>query len=209
MKRRSTTGVAYVEFLLVFVPIFLLFMGLAQLGLLFGARLVVQHSANRAARSAIVVLDDTPRYYSDEPRGSMTGPALTGGQLVSLLSRLGFQVPAVNQPMLSRRATIETAAALPLIALAPKSLGTLGGSLASRGLLQSVSYTLNALTLDIPVIPQTTVLGSVASETVSVKVRYRYACGVPIAGRLICPGGSKELEAQASLPVHGGAYVYP
>lgn len=209
MQKLNTKGVAYVEFLLAFVPIFLLFMGLAQLCLLFGARLVVHHSANRAVRSAIVVLDDTPRYYNDEPRGFMAGPQLGTGQLSTILSRIGFQVSAGDQSMLSRRATIEAAAAVPLLALAPKELNTLGGSLGSKGLSQSVQYTLNALTVEMPIVPPVTGLGTVVSDMVSVKIRYRYACGVPVAGRIVCPGGSKVLEAQAALPVHGAPYVYP
>ncbi|MCB9707203.1 MAG: pilus assembly protein [Myxococcales bacterium] len=208
MKHSRTEGVAYVEFLLVFIPIFLLFMGVAQLGLLFGARLLVHHAANRAVRSAVVVLDDTPRYYGNEPRGYVSGPALATSQLAALLSRMGFQVSTAQQPMLSRRATIEAAAALPLVPLAPRGLTTLGGSLESKGLSQSVAYTLNALSLDIPVVPKTTPLGSVASTLVTVLVSYRYACGVPIAGKLVCPSGSKVLQARASLPVAGANYTY-
>ncbi len=208
MKHPRTEGVAYVEFLLVFMPVFVLFMGVAQLGLLFGARLLVQHAAKRAVRSAIVVLDDTPRYYNDEPRGFVSGPALGTGQLSAILSRIGFQVSTAHQPMLSRRATIEAAAAVPLVPLAPRGLTSLGGSLGSKGLSQSVAYTLNALSLDIPVAPATTPLGSVASTIVSVRVSYRYACGVPIAGRIVCPSGSKLLEGRASLPVQGARYMY-
>lgn len=209
MRRLNTKGVAYVEFLMVFIPIFLLFMGIAQLGLLFSARLLVHHAANRAVRSAAVVLDDHPRYYNDEPRGFTSGPALVAGQVSTVLSRLGFQIASANQPIMSRRATIEAAAALPLIGLAPMRLGTLGGSLGSKGLAHSIQYTLESLSVDIPSFPKTTVLGSVMPEPVSVRVRYRYACGVPLAGKLVCPSGSKVLEAQAALLAHGAPYVYP
>ena len=41
----------YVEFLLVFMPIFLMFLGMVQMALMYSAKLVLQHSAYTAARS--------------------------------------------------------------------------------------------------------------------------------------------------------------
>lgn len=63
--RRSTTerGAIYVEFLMVFPPLFLLFLVILQYSLLYLSHLGVQHSAAMAARSAAVVLDDDPVYY--------------------------------------------------------------------------------------------------------------------------------------------------
>ena len=72
---RDERGVVYVEFLLAFVPLFTLFLGIAQLVLLWGGRLVVGHAASRAARTASVVLDDDPRYYDHEPRNADHGRA--------------------------------------------------------------------------------------------------------------------------------------
>ena len=43
--RSDTRGATYVEFLIAFIPVFLLFLGLIQAGLLYTATLVVTHSA--------------------------------------------------------------------------------------------------------------------------------------------------------------------
>lgn len=66
MKQRSADarGSVMLEFLLAFVPIFLLFLGTIQLALLAVAALVVQHAAVAGARSAVVVLPDDPRFYA-------------------------------------------------------------------------------------------------------------------------------------------------
>ena len=58
----------YFEFLVVFLPVFLLFLGMTQVSLLLGARLVVQHASVQAARSASVVLPDDPAYHGDTRR---------------------------------------------------------------------------------------------------------------------------------------------
>lgn len=60
-------GAVYVEFLLAFPPLFLLFLGLVQLGLLQGARLVVQQAAREGVRSAAVVLPDPHARYDGVP----------------------------------------------------------------------------------------------------------------------------------------------
>lgn len=56
-----------IEFLLAFLPTFLLFLGLIQSGLLFTARLFVDHAATNAARAAAVVIGDDPKRYDGEP----------------------------------------------------------------------------------------------------------------------------------------------
>src|SRR5690606_6628936 len=48
----SREGAAYVEFLLAFMPLFVLFLGIVQVSLLFAADLVVKHAAYRATRAA-------------------------------------------------------------------------------------------------------------------------------------------------------------
>jgi hypothetical protein len=62
-------GAVYVEFLLAFLPIFLLFLAICQVAFLVAGKLVVSHAALAAARSAIVVLEDDPKHYSNAERG--------------------------------------------------------------------------------------------------------------------------------------------
>ncbi len=65
-------GVVYVEFLVAFMPIFLLFLGICQLSLVTIAQMLVQHSASMSVRTAIVVLEEDPAEYDGAPRGSLT-----------------------------------------------------------------------------------------------------------------------------------------
>ncbi len=86
----GTRGAVMVEFLAAFLPIFIMFECLVQLAGLFTAKLVVEHSAATAARAAVVVLDDNPKYYDDVEVGEATG---------------------------KRREDIKSAAAIPLMAV--------------------------------------------------------------------------------------------
>jgi hypothetical protein len=90
---RDRRGSTYVEFLIVVVPFCLFVVCVLQTALLEFADLVVERSANAAARSAVVVLDDDPRYYQGEPRNKV--------------ARGGFRERAI------RRAAANSLAALP------------------------------------------------------------------------------------------------
>lgn len=63
--RDDTRGAVYVEFLIVLMPVFVLFLGLLQLSLLFSAKLLVEHAATEGARAAAVVFGDDPRSYGE------------------------------------------------------------------------------------------------------------------------------------------------
>lgn len=68
-----TTGAIYVEFLMVFFPIFLIFLTLIQLSLMDVAQMVLEHAAFRGARAASVVLDDDPKHYDGSARLCLAG----------------------------------------------------------------------------------------------------------------------------------------
>lgn len=74
--RRGTTGAAYVEFLIAFMPLFVFFMSLVQLAYVEAANIVVKHAAVMATRAAIVVLPDDPKHYNSEAVNSATGERL-------------------------------------------------------------------------------------------------------------------------------------
>lgn len=86
----GTRGAVMVEFLVAFLPLFIFFECLVQLAGLYTAKLVVQHAASTAARAAVVVLNDNPKYYDDVEPGKATG---------------------------KRREDIESAATIPLMAV--------------------------------------------------------------------------------------------
>jgi hypothetical protein len=65
----ATKGAVYVEFLIAFFPVFTMFLGLVQLADLHQANIVVNHSAQMAARVAAVVLHDDPQFYGGDDDG--------------------------------------------------------------------------------------------------------------------------------------------
>jgi hypothetical protein len=63
---RDVSGIVYAEFLLAFMPIFTLFLGIIQLTFIGASSLVVQNAAMKGARAAMVVLPDDPFFYEGE-----------------------------------------------------------------------------------------------------------------------------------------------
>jgi Flp pilus assembly protein TadG len=65
--RKSLTldsgGAIYVEFLIAFLPLLVLFFCVAQFADLYAARFVVNHAAYRTARAGAVVYPDDPGHY--------------------------------------------------------------------------------------------------------------------------------------------------
>lgn len=205
-------GVASVEFLLAFGTVFLVFLATLQLGLVGGAQLVVAHAARRAARAAVVVLEDDPARYTGEPRGHVapSGEHARGVDWSALGARLGAVYPAstpvaVGAAMADgpRMAAIRHAAYLPLAALVP-SPGTfarhLGGSGATvvdalvgsgaaklgYGLARHLPLT-TAVTF--PIAPGASELeeGTLPRRsTLTVRVTHLFHCAVPIVATLLC-----------------------
>jgi len=66
-ESRCQRGAVFVEFLIVFLPVFTFFMCLLQLALLFTVRLVTEHAALTAARAAAVIIADEKKRYGNEP----------------------------------------------------------------------------------------------------------------------------------------------
>ncbi len=166
------------EFILAFMPIFMLFLAICQFSMLVVARLVVSHAAVSAARSAIVILEDDPKFYNNAPRGTLSS---NGG----------------NQPG-PRMTIIRSAAVEPLKVLAPglgalvKSGQNVAAALTPMSLSQAVSSELytglaTVVTLhDSPTSddPAREPVGSHASVTA--RVIYFYQCDIPLVRGLIC-----------------------
>lgn len=153
---KNEKGAVYVEFLLVFFPVFIIFLGLIQASLLFAANLMVRHAATIAARAAMVVLDDDPAKYGDEERGSLTGDGSGSGDdtsvlcnVISLIESDGSSTP-INTPSADsgsgdgslggkRLAAIRSAAQTALLGLSPPL-----DTVTSPGSVRSVSEALGA-----------------------------------------------------------------
>ena len=62
--RLNSAGAVYVEFLIAFLPLLVLFFCVAQFADLYAARFVVNHAAYRTARAGAVVYPDDPEHYN-------------------------------------------------------------------------------------------------------------------------------------------------
>jgi hypothetical protein len=194
-----------VEFLIAFMPIFTLFMGLLQIMVLYSARIMTQHAATRAARTASVVIDDDPRYYGGEDRGSLAGPSASASERAAAYRR--HMGEGVGPVLMSRRASIEVSAMLALLAITPRDpsgMGEPAGDSVDRRAVYTRSF------VDVEILegrsgPPATQIGD---EDFRVRVIYRYPCAIPFAGPLVCGGMSNETVAEAILHNHRADYPY-
>ncbi len=200
---RDDRGATYVEFLIAFIPVFILFLGMIQGALLYGANLAVSHAATSAARSAVVVLPDDPRLYDDEPVNvvdySGTGGA-TGDAIAMFLDGMGLAggaPPAAGSSGSQRLSAIRSAASIPLLSVSPsyeQLVGdadvykAVGGSPGSRAATGAALYNRAAVSVTFPTRPGGRTFRSRfgPDEDVTVRVTYMFHCGVPVASWYMC-----------------------
>ncbi len=170
---RKTRGAAYVEFLIVAPPMMLLWLGLAQIGLLYGAHIIVKSATARAGRAAVVIIPDDREGHED--RYDNVPPFRVGSG-----SGLGAYENATPG---GRLAAIRRAARIPLAPVSP-SLGT---GLGAGSLLVGFIWTEYAVAVTFPDGDggYITEWGS-PTAGVTTRVTYLYKCPIPVANRLLC-----------------------
>ncbi|HUT76206.1 MAG TPA: TadE/TadG family type IV pilus assembly protein [Polyangia bacterium] len=203
MVVRDRLGAAYVEFLVVIGPFLVLVLGLTQLGLLFGADLLVAHAAGKAARAAIVILPDD---HEDADYGGVpVNQVGLGGE------GLGAYMLA---PSGGRLAAIRDAARLTLSPIGPSLDSVNPGSVAGALIQPSgvsllsglIGWTALAVAVSFPD-------GEGGFRTtfdprgpVTVRVTYLFRCAVPLGRDLLCGGiGSLSPDQAGALLQNGGA----
>lgn len=198
--RHDEAGAVYVEFLLAFIPLFFLFLGILQGALLYSANLVVRHAAQRAARAAVVVLPDDPEYYDGQAVNSLEGSGGGSDPMAGLLEWGGLGGGGLGGGSDSggaRVKSIRAAASAPLLAVSPslsQLIGdptvyrALGGDPLERAAVGAVTYNRTAMAVTFPSSPGATGFKTTYSnyEDVTVRVTYLFHCGVPLVGRLMC-----------------------
>lgn len=213
---KDERGAVYVEFLLVFLPVFLIFLGLVQASLLYTANIVVRHAANTAARAAMVVLDDDPAEYDDEARNDMTGEGGSEGSSSSSSNPLGGFLDMTGEGSTTtssdegdsgdlggkRVAAIRGAAQVALLSLSPpldnvvspqnvKAVSQAIGADASSTSRLAGAALYNQMAVAVT-FPQRRGDNDNYRTTVgmrdpvTVRVSYLFSCAVPIVNRLIC-----------------------
>lgn len=201
-------GAVFFEFLVAFLPLWILFLCIVQLALIARADLMVKNAADAAVRSAAVVLPDDPNEYAGEPEMSLARRSFAEGDLLSAMHRLSSSdspesaLAALSGRTLanlgrSRLNTIRLAAYVPLAPLAPHGSGfdprpsirkAIGDA---RVLLGALHHQPFALAVTFPGLA-----GDVASEPeITVRVTYAYQCTVPVARTLLCRSFD-ELESR-------------
>lgn len=73
--RANVRGAVFVEFLIAFLPVYVFFLCVVQLGLVFTVRLVTEHAALNGARALAVVGgdDEKPNYTGEKPNTFVQG----------------------------------------------------------------------------------------------------------------------------------------
>jgi hypothetical protein len=171
-------GVVMLEFLLAFVPIFVLFLGLLQLALLEVADLVVRHAAVAGARSASVVLYDDPQYYA----GAAVGDASEASpRLAVVRGAVQVRMAAIAPAWPALEAAVDPARR-------PSVADALGPADAARLGFALFAYLPATLAIAFPREPGSDELldDLGASDALTVRVTQLVPCAVPVAGALLC-----------------------
>ncbi len=218
---RDVRGAVYVEFLLVFLPVFLLFLCILELGFLYTGRLVAQHAATRAARAAVVILDDDPAFYGGEARDSIdtNGTSISDSAIEAFMDGAGFGGTATRPAGAPRFSDIRSAASIPLLAVAPSdaqlstALGDgdsvrnaigLGPGRATSG---AEAYNEAAMAVTFPTAPAANTFRTnfERDDLITVRVTYLMHCSVPLVPVLMCHEPSDlDLEPEESSQMNLG-----
>jgi hypothetical protein len=175
-------GAVYVEFLIAFMPLLILFMCLWQMSRMYTTSLAVQHAATTAARSGAVVFADDPANYGGEP---------------------------VGQVAAKRRQAVEGAALLPLSPfILDGSLVSVKVTFPSQGGASQPGAN-DERTQFNPSDP-TTGDDSHRVDFVRVRVETTFRCRIPLADRIACNPftRTRTISREAAFPYQGASFTY-
>jgi Flp pilus assembly protein TadG len=204
VRNRGIRGAAYVEFLAVVFPLLTLFLGLTQLALIYGADLLVQQAAARAARAAIVILPDD---HEEADYGGVPLNQIGGGGDDGLAAY-------TDAPSGGRLAAIRDAARITLAPISPaiesfagsSVAAALGESSAATVLAGLVGWTEWAVAVSFPDGEGGFRTAFDPRGPVTARVTFLYRCAIPLARRLMCAGVEDLPTARReALLTNGGA----
>lgn len=208
--RSNTSGAVYVEFLVAFIPFFVMILGMIQEALMYSAHLVVQHAAASAARAAMVVFPDCEHRYGGARMNDSNGGGRWTSGSTALGTLFGASLGSVGLPGFgsarggARLDAVRFAASFPLVAASPSLdelmhdrdprrqslIDAIGGTNnpAVRLALGAFAYNSAALSVTFPQAPRDTSFRDRwgGRDPLTVRVSYLYHCGVPIVSRMAC-----------------------
>lgn len=199
---KGQRGLATIETLLALLPLLFLFLGIIQLAFFQIGRLVVQHAATRAARSAIVVLDDDPKFYNGAPRGNLNSEGTEeeeggfGSELQALNEDYNELLGRNSEPVGARLKALRAPAyhALAVLGSMPGEGGLSGSALRLAYGRYVYAPLASSITLhrssDGPPVPQTA-----KREDLIVKVSFLMPCNIPMVSALMCTSAADITKA--------------
>lgn len=230
----DTSGAVYVEFILSFIPLLFLFLGIVQMGMLYAASIAVQHAAVTATRAAAVVLDDDPERYDDQDRLTVSGSESGGSDEEGALGGLfgggggGGGLGGGSSSGSARFSTIRYAAMVPLMPVTPppeavfpmgrrQSLSTdIGFNAPETRAAMALWYSRTMMNITFPDEPRGNP-GSGEWDTpdengdsgqVTARVTFLYMCGVPIVNRIMCEDGLSLMAGNGAVGLAESAAIY-
>ncbi|MBI5512358.1 MAG: pilus assembly protein [Deltaproteobacteria bacterium] len=217
---RDTSGAVYVEFLVAFMPFFIMVLGMMQEALLYSAHLVVQHAATTAARSAMVVMPDCEYRYGGAAQHDANGGGRGDDPVSALTGFLGgggggaFGLGGGSSDLYpsggARLDAIRFGASVPLLATSPSLDELLGDRDPRRNSVQNaiggtssqlarlafgaVAYNNAAMSVTFPRVPRAN--GGLQTRLtprgqLTARVTYLYHCGVPIVSAMACDNAAQ------------------
>lgn len=189
------------EFVIVVMPFLILFLGLTQLALVYGAQLMVEHAASKAVRAAVVILPDD---HEEADYGGVAVNTVGGG---------GGGLAAYAQAPEGGRLEAITNAARYVLAPVSPSLDSLGSDSVASALGESVGASIAAGLLGwtrwAVAVTFPDGEGGVRTEfgprdEITARVTFLYRCSVPLARRVMCGGwGDLAEERRLALQTNG------
>jgi hypothetical protein len=202
---RLTQGAVYVEFLIVIIPLLILMFSLVQMSLFLGAGILTHLAAQRAARSAMVILGDDHEDAESEyepPELFRVGNDAKGVK--------AYEDAAEN----SRYETIRLAARAPLLPVSPtlhaalsssveEAFSNVGALELAADILLNEGWTSHAVGLGF-INPDGAYLSVVRPrDNARVRVVFLYPCFIPIGREFAChPYRKLPKEHRELIEVH-------
>jgi hypothetical protein len=203
----------------------MLFLGTCQLALTSAAQLVVQHAANSAARSAIVILEDHPKNFGGAPRSVVAHGANTRSNLQeTFMQRVNVNGLSVafgpgKSGIGGRLDAIRLAAYVPLAILAPERTDPAGADTkdsvaralrtgTAAGLASAIRYNRAAAIVTLHAGGESDQVPQDEFErtaSITVRVTYLYRCSIPIVRALACKA---LLDLRGTKPEKGNGFVF-
>jgi TadE-like protein len=200
---RDRRGVVFVEFIICFIPMFVFFLGIVQLAFSYATKVVVQHAASKAVRTAIVSEPEPKRDCKDDSGSEDRGSDSQGFDSLQdpfssepSTDGSGKGQASTGSPLLTK---VRAAAYLPLAAMGPPVaaypviddvLGSIGGGLGQYTTRFAAAYFVynrgHAAVTFRNEQGEVYEPEKLEAGPVTIHVSYLHYCMIPLVSRIMC-----------------------